>query len=406
MEYPKLRNVEIIPFNQGGQSFVMLRDPEQISEQTVILPQSVLYILRFFDGRHSSLDIRSAYMRRFGTFLYEQDLEQLITHLNAGFLLDNDRFRQHRQTVHETFLRTPIRKARFAGSSYLAEPERLKEQLDSFFLAVDGPGLPSATARDPLPKAIIAPHIDIEAGGPCYSHAYKILAEAKPADLYIIFGISHHLLPNLFAATVKSFETPLGLAATDADFVTRLNHECGGFLFADELWHRTEHTIEFQIVFLQHTLKRPFKIAPILCSFDYSILDHTDQEIERQKFSGFVQSLRRLIRNYPGHVCIIASVDLAHIGPRYGDDSAPDLAMLGQLGEFEDQIFRTIVSLDGDTFLQLTASVQNKFKICGFPAIYTLLKCLDSGTGKLLSYARTPADANGSLVSYASMVIY
>lgn len=406
MEYPKLRNVEIIPFNQGGLSYVMLRDPEQISEHTVILPQNALYILRFFDGRHSSIDIRGAYMRRFGTFLYEQELEQLIDQLNAALLLDNDIFRNHRQTVQETFFRAPVRKSRFAGSSYLAEPDRLKRQLDSFFAAPEGPGLPYNAAAQPLPRAIIVPHIDIEAGGICYSHAYKILAESQPADLYIILGISHHLLPNLFAATRKNFETPLGIAETDADFVTRLNQECGGFLFTDEIFHRNEHTIEFQIVFLQHILKRPFKIAPILCSFDYSLFENSNHRTDTQKLATVIQTLRKLVLDYPGRVCFIASVDLAHIGPRYGDPYAPDLAVLGQLSEFENQIFRTIVTPDGDAFVAITASVQNKFKICGFPAIYTLLKCLDSGTGKLLSYARTPADARGSLVSYASLVIY
>lgn len=384
----------------------MLRDPDQFSEQTVILPQSALYILRFFDGRHSSLDIRSAYMRRFGTFLYEQELDQLIAHLDDGLLLDNDAFRKHRQTVQDAFLQAPIRSARFAGSSYLDEPERLKAQLDSFFTAPEGPGRPGHANASPLPKAIIVPHIDISAGGTCYSHAYKILAESKPADLYVILGISHHLLPNLFAATRKNFETPFGIAATDADFVTRLNNECGGFLFADELLHRTEHTIEFQVVFLQHILKHPFKIAPILCSFDYSLFDNAGPTQETQKVASVIQALRKLILHYPGNVCIIASVDLAHIGPRYGDAYAPDLATLGQLVEFEDQIFRTIVSLDGAAFLQAMASVQNKFKICGFPAIYTLLQCLESGSGKLLAYDRTAADANGSLVSYASMVIY
>lgn len=384
----------------------MLRDPEHISEQTVILPQSALYILRFFDGRHSSLEIRSAYMRRFGNFLYEQELEQLIAHLDAGLFLDNDIFKKHRQTVQETFLSTPIRKSRFAGQSYPAEPDRLTQQLAAFFTASDGPGMPSNAALNPLPKAVIAPHIDIEAGGVCYSHAYKILAESAPADLYVILGISHHLLPNLFAATLKNFETPLGIAETDVGFINRLNKECGGFLFKDELFHRIEHTIEFQVVFLQHILKRPFKIAPILCSFDYSVFNNTDGLSEPEKLQNVIQKLRNLVLNYPGQVCFIASVDLAHIGPRYGDLYAPDLAVLGQLSDFENQIFRTIVSLDSDAFLRVTASVQNRFKVCGFPAIYTLLKVLEAGSGKLLAYGRTPADSLGSLVSYASMVIY
>src|SRR5258708_36239068 len=72
--------------------------------------------------------------------------------------------------------------------------------------------------------------------------------------------------PQLFTATRKDYMTPLGAVETDHDLVGRLAARyTQGDLFAEELLHRNEHSIEFQALFLAWALgTEGYKIVPIL----------------------------------------------------------------------------------------------------------------------------------------------
>ncbi len=130
------------------------------------------------------------------------------------------------------------------------------------------------------PKAIVAPHIDFHRGGPAYAWAYKPLAESAGADLYILLGTSHCGGRSPYILTPKDFETPLGLVETDREFVQKLQASCAEDCFADEYFHRGEHSLEFQVVLLKYIAhkraeltgrpEKPFKIVPILVSSFHS----------------------------------------------------------------------------------------------------------------------------------------
>ena len=167
----------------------------------------------------------------------------------------------------------------------------------------------------------MAPHIDLRLGGSTYTHAYRELAESEPPDLFVILGTGHMGLPELFSVSSKDFETPLGTAVLDRDFLGLLREQCQEPLFGEDLTHRSEHTIEFQIVFLQHLFPRQaIRILPLLCSFSYlELCTSPYSERTRPLFWMFIEGVRKAEEQSGKRVCWIASVDLAHIGPRYGD---------------------------------------------------------------------------------------
>ncbi len=63
-----------------------------------------------------------------------------------------------------------------------------------------------------------------------------------------------------------------------------------------------------------------------------------------------------------------------------------------------------ILSADPHAFLTYIASEQDQRRICGFPALYTLLHLLNGEKGRLLSHSHTVMDPTGSFVTYASAV--
>lgn len=406
IERPKLRYVDVFPVQTDSGEMYALRDPSGISEEVVVLSPVAFFLLRFFDGRHSRLDIRAEFTRTFGRFLPEGQLDGLIQELDRHALLDSETYRSRRQAVVDEFRAAPARPASHAGHSYPADPDELRPMLDRFFEPPEGAGTPIVQEPSGPPiRGLIAPHIDLRLGGPTYAHAYRTLVESDPADCFVIIGTGHNGIDHLFSALDKDFETPLGRARCDHDFLRELARRYDGNLFEDILSHRSEHTFEFQVVFLQHVLagRRDFTIVPLLSSFSYMHLDQDRFPDEACLVEHFTDALRETIETWGCRVCLIASVDLSHIGPRYGDPQPVDAAFLTQVGAIDRQMLDRVAATDAAGFVEVMQRTQDRYRVCGFSPIYTLLRALPASRGELLKYSKASIDGTGSVVTFASM---
>src|SRR5262249_8567206 len=157
---------------------------------------------------------------------------------------------------------------------------------------------------------ILSPHIDFLRGGPTYTWAYKELVERSDARVFVILGVAHQYCRHRFALTRKDFETPLGLARTDLAFVDQVAERAGMHLFADELAPRTEHSVEFQVVFLQYLLggRRDFTIVPILVGSFHDLMDAGIDPIADAEVRRFVDALRAAEVAGGGRVAYIGGI--------------------------------------------------------------------------------------------------
>ena len=196
------------------------------------------------------------------------EIEDIVRTLDEALFLQSPRFDAYRYGLADEYRRSPVRPAYHAGRAYPSDPDALRDWLNSFFDHPDGPGPVDATTSGSSVAGILAPHIDFQRGGPVYAWGYRALAEAEPADLYLVLGVPHHGLDGPAAATLKAYDTPLGTLEVDQDFVAGLQRRSRADLLSGELSHRTEHSIEFETVFLRHLFgDRDIRIAPILTSF-------------------------------------------------------------------------------------------------------------------------------------------
>jgi hypothetical protein len=419
-DYPKLRLVEAIPIPSNNplppgskrEVAFALRDPTGIAEGMIVVSSEALFLLQFFDGKHSLLDIRAEYFRTFGTFLPEEKIRQLVAELQRVHLLDGVEFQDYKTQLERQFLMQPVRKAAHAGMSYEADPARLRQQIESLYQSPQGAGMPEEMAnganRNPRVQAAVAPHIDLRVGGPCYTFTYRALAESEPADIYVILGTGHNGLVNCFSCLPKDFETPLGVVAHDAEFIAELQRRYPHELFAEPLPHRTEHTIEFQTVFLQHLFggNRRFTIVPILCSYAYLML--TDRRFEREKrmIEDFVHALRGTIAASQRRVCLLASVDFSHVGPRYGEPQSPDTDFMQRVMEADYRLLASIEEVNAAVFVEILDRLQDRYRVCGFAPLHTMLAATTAKRGRLLKYDRGLIDERNSIVTFASVVLY
>ncbi len=404
MDYPRIRPLEAYPYQDHGKTVVILRDPAQISDQTLLVSPEFFGVLPLFDGQHSLRDIQAELTRRFGRIVFMDELNELLRRLDEVHFLDSEAFREYSSRLVGEYRAAKVRPPHHAGSAYPENATGLFEVVSSFYLHAKGAGTPGAASGPPV-RALLAPHIDLRSGGPIYTHAYRALAERSAPDLFVIMGTGHMGLPQMFSISPKSFMTPLGVSEADHEFLEALHSRLQDSLFAEDISHRHEHTIEFQLVFLHHLFRAaPPRVLPVLCSFSYAEVAPGTSAVHREWLTKFVKTFRTLEQETGRRICYIASVDFAHIGPRYGDSFTPNSAIIEEVLRKDREMLECILAGDPEAFYSYIAGEQDRRRICGFPVIYTLLHLLNGEKGRLLSHDHTVMDQSGSFVTYGSAV--
>jgi hypothetical protein len=119
---PAMRALEIIPFSQEGDPFLLLRDPQGISADAAV-PELLARLLALFDGTRTIEQIIVDYQEVGGEELPSWFLEKTLTDLDENYMLESPRFRQHLLEITNEYSNATVRPATFAGLSYPDEPE-------------------------------------------------------------------------------------------------------------------------------------------------------------------------------------------------------------------------------------------------------------------------------------------
>lgn len=408
MEKPRLRPIQAVPMRDGGRVIVQIFDPARISDKVLAVPQETMFLLSLFDGTRSMVDIQAELMRRTGDLVFSSDIQSIIEQLDEALLLDSDHFRTHVRELEEAYRNSPVRKACSAGNGYPADASKLRAQIDGYFAAEDLSVAPSPAPSDARLVGVVAPHIDLERGGPSYAHAYAALAAgAADAELFVVFGTAHFSSDALFILTRKSFQTPLGTMRTNAELVDAVAERAGGDFFRSELVHANEHSIEFQVIFLQRLFAdRPVEILPILCgSTDSAVAgDQCPRDVE--EVAAFLEAVRSVAAESGKRVCTIAAADLAHVGAHFGDDFALTPTVMQDVERADRDALAHVEQLDPDGFYHSVHADDNARHICGVASIYALLATAGATRCELLDYRQAVDGDVGRAVTFAALALY
>jgi len=406
VDRPKLRPLAARRFEHMGRSFVALEDPLRLSKTPVVLEHEVFtHVVRHFNGRNSLPDVQALVLQSTSQTIDLAAIRGLVDDLDRALVLESPAY----AAAVRSFLDAPERQAALAGLSYASEPRRLRSDLDRFFKARDGAGklaLPAPDARMGL-RAIVSPHIDFTRGGPVYTWAYKSLVERCDAEVFVILGVAHQHCRRRFVLTRKDFATPLGVVRTDREYVDRIAEEAGTHLFDDELTHRSEHSVEFQAVFLKHVLgDRPFAIVPILVGSFHDLLTRKADPIVDPEVERFILALRKAEAACGRKVAYIGGIDLCHVGPEFGDPEPVDDATRERVRSFDRDMLARAEAVDPEGWFRTATEVGDRWRVCGLAAAYTMLHVLGPSRGELLKYHQAVDDRRTCCVSFASMVFH
>ena len=402
LERPKLRPMQARRVDHEGQALVSLEDPLGVATGPVLIPMDGFHwVVRHLDGSRTLADIQADVLRQTGQMIPSADLESLVAQLDRAMILDGPTF----EAFHREYRDAGIRPSALAGSAYAGTERALRAQLGQMFAHKHAAGHPEPGANLGTLRGVLSPHIDFTRGGPVYTWPYRALAERSDAEVFVIFGVAHQYCEHRFALTRKDFQTPLGLARTDRTYVDRLAALAGDHLFDDELAHRTEHSIEFQVVLLQYLLgdSRDYSIVPILVGSFHDLMEAGEEPIDDPEVFRFVSALKAAEHASGKKVAYIGGIDLAHVGPEFGDPDLLNPATLEEIRRFDAAMLDRAGASDPSGWFRTAAEVGNRWRVCGLAATYTMLHAMGPATGRLLRYDQAVNPERTCCVSFAGV---
>jgi AmmeMemoRadiSam system protein B len=253
---------------------------------------------------------------------------------------------------------------------------------------------------------LLSPHIDYLRGGEVYAQVWSQAADAIcQADLIVLFGTDHYG-SDLFTLTRQNYATPYGILPTEQDIVDELANVLGPELaYAGELRHRGEHSLELVAVWLHHIRKRqPCAVVPILCGSFGRFVQNGASPADDPAVGQVLHTLGHATAGR--RVAVIASGDLAHVGPAFGGNPLTDEARAAVFAADEDLI-QQMQRGNADGFFESIRRVRDRNNVCGVSPIYLTLRLLGETQGQRAGYASCPADdQDTSAVSVCGMIFH
>jgi len=396
---PRLRvNLDFMRSPVPDRPGLLIRDALQFSDATIIIPPPLVDCLRFFDGEGTDLDLRQALVQITGELQVGELAEHLIGALSQAGFLDDEVYQELRDARLRAFAEAPVRYPSHAGAAYPAEADALSALLTEY-LDHDAP---AASERNLI--GIAAPHISLEGGRPCYRAAYGALRRRDKDRTFVILGTSHYGQPERFGLTRKPYATPLGETVTDAALVDELVAKAGDAIILEDYCHAVEHSIEFQVLFLQHLFGADVRILPVLCGSFVQSLNGGGAPEDGPAVARFLAALREIAAREADRLFWVLGIDLAHIGPRYGDSFAAEAGqgMMAGVAKQDAEAIERVLAGDARGFWERVRQHNDDLRWCGASTLYTFLAAATGVKGESLCYEQWNIDEQ-SAVSFAAL---
>ncbi|MBI4578117.1 MAG: AmmeMemoRadiSam system protein B [Planctomycetes bacterium] len=400
---PRMRPVEAFPVEHEGEQMVLVQDPCGLADAALVVSPAGFFVVAHFDGEHDLEQVRSAFASRFGDELPSEQLDRMIEQLDLAHYLDSDRFAEFYRSLVDAYRAAPARTSRDAAS-FGAEEDGLPATLDRM---LDGCRTDTRSVDGRRLAGLVAPHLDYARGGLCYAAAYRTLSKAGAIERVVVLGTNHFGRAASVVATGKDFETPLGVTRTDRAFLHRLRDRCGVDLCAHEFDHQREHSVELQVLVLQHLFgPAAFEIVPILCHDPCGPDGAGPGDGVGVALDVFGKALGDLIQDDPRRTLIVAGADLSHFGLRFGDQCDLDATFLAEVEHKDREALGAVVAGRSDLFIEGVRDRGNDTRICSIGCIYALMTALPGARPELLRYHQAVDRDSGTAVSCSAIALW
>ncbi len=419
---PHARPVQPLPVQNEGKQFVALRDPSMLIQQTMVIPPQALGVVQLFDGSLTVAEIAGRLVREDDP---ERDahvaeasrqIEALVEQMDKFGLLWGPTFESYERQVAEKLVEHgafPIRvSASLVQMAHQArgggEPPEDPAERDAWAreLAVEQLGNWLEAAEDPEfdkgVRGLVVPHLDYQRAAGVYADGYRAWVGATPPDRVVILGTNHFGLGDGVVMTRLGFETPLGRVEADAQVIAKLEERLGGRLFKDELDLLPEHSIELHLPWIRHVLGDVPVVAALLPD---PLVPMIAEDGGRVSHGEFVEALESVLGEVGGRTYFVASADLSHVGPQFGEPKPVDDARRVEVERHDREHLGRFVTNDAAGFLEAMEWCKNPTRWCSIGNMAATMRLAGADEVELLDYRQAVDDQGMGLVSCAAVAL-
>jgi AmmeMemoRadiSam system protein B len=255
------------------------------------------------------------------------------------------------------------------------------------------------------PVGLLSPHIDFGRGSEVYAQVWKRAGQAaREAELVILLGTDHYG-SDLFSLTRQNYATPYGVLPTDTAIVDQLAAVIGEeAAYAGELRHRGEHSLELVAVWLHHMRTgEPVPVVPILTGSFHPLMSDGLEPQDDGTIRNVLETLRQAMQGK--RVLVVASGDLAHVGPAFGGRPLTAAAR-EKLRTADEELIATMKAGDVAGFCTAIRRVQNRNNVCGVAPIALTMQLVGEQPGEQWGYATCTADEKDTSVVTITGILF
>lgn len=390
LDRPHLRPIQPLPVQKEGKTLVALHDPTRLQPQTMIVPGQVLQILQQFRGEQSLHQLAEKFEAP------PEKLAELARGLDQLGLLWGptfDKMEKERWTALEAAGAFPPR----ASATLGADAGACRDAIEKWFAETEDPEVEGTVL------GVIAPHLDYARGWPNYAAAYWPLRGTEAPDRVVILGTNHFGLGDGVIVSELGFESPMGRCPADAAVVGRLVERLGRPLVVDQIDHLPEHSIELHLPWLQTCFGDVPIVAALMPDPIRGMIE--DAETERVDPDRFIEALRDVLAEVGGRTLVVASADLSHVGPQFGEPRAVDEQRRVDVERHDREMMAKYLDADADEFIAAMKWNKNPTRWCSIGNMTAALRLVEPDAIELLDYRQAVDERGVCLVSSAAMAL-
>lgn len=362
----KVRHLDILPC-EGG---FLIKDPLGISKDVFFNKESLL--LLFLINEEDSIDnVKIKFLRKTGMILSDSEILGFLRKLDRNYMLYNENFLNRVRIEKEK-----IRSLSFKEIVYNLE-ENLKEEIIS-----------AEERKVNGIKGILVPHIDLNIGKEVYVKSYAIFKNLSK-KIFFIFGVPHFYSECPFSVFPKNYKIKGKIIKVENRVIENLKKKFEFDIFSDFLAYKNEHSVEFPILFL-NLVKEDFSIIPSLVS-----------EAELDSLREMADKIFDAIEEFKEDIFFISSVDLSHVGKKFGDLSSFDPR------DIDLKYLEYLKNLENEEAFKFVKGKDNFTRIDGLYTNFVfiqILKLIGCKEGEIVDYRIYHEEFTDSIVSFASMI--
>jgi len=432
---PRLRPIRGFQAQSEGRTLLGLADARQITPKAVFVNPSFQYILPKFDGTRDLDEIVTEAESDGIKGLQRNMLERLVANLDNAGLLFGPRFEELWAKVKADFdsldVLPPGPTAALAESlskddvkEGMPQQEReakgrvkLIEQMDAWvdeaLKEAENPSFHS------LPKAVVAPHLDYPRGWLNYGHTWGRMRTVDRPDRVVVLGTNHFGQAPGVCGCDKGYLSPLGECRLDDQLVGLLRETLGDEnareLFEHRYDHEREHSIELQIAWIQKCFGAADdgSFPPVFGALvhDPAVNNGEGYEGAGLGLQPFVQAMRQVIEKLGGKTLIVASADLSHVGPAFGDKQSlagndeASTAFRNKVIQHDSEMLELVRQNKPNELIAAMAWQQNPTRWCSTGNLVATLQIVEPQSIEILNYSGSMDPQGAGLVTSASLVM-